>query len=86
MEANLLAYLAIGGTAIVSALGAPVWIVLASATALSLTSALDHRKMAGIANVTLFQIVLFGGWKSILNSLAACSAAYVLGRLALGTT
>lgn len=79
----MLAYLAIGSTAVSSALGAPVWIVLASATALSLASALEHRKLAGSANFTLFQIMLFGGWRSIFNALAACTAAYVLGRIAL---
>lgn len=86
MEANLLAYLAIGGTAISSALGAPAWIILASAATLSFASALEHRKLAGTANFTLFQIMLLGGWKSILNSVAVCSAAYVLGRLALLTS
>jgi ABC-type proline/glycine betaine transport system permease subunit len=81
----LFAFFAIGGTATLSALGAPIWIVIVGAAALALASASEHRKLAGIYNFTLFQIMLFGGWRSILHSVAACSAAYVLGHLALLT-
>jgi len=84
-EVHLLAYLAIGGTAISSALGAPMWIILVGAATLLLASALEYRRLASITDFTFVQIILFGGWKSAGNALAACAAAYALGRVAILT-
>lgn len=79
------AYLLIGATAVASALGAPAWIIFLAAIPLAMSAALEHRKLAGIADSTMLQIFLFGGWKSIGHSVGACAAAYILGHLALLT-
>ena len=81
----MLLYLTIGGTAVASALGAPVWIILVGAITLTLVSASEHRRLASSTNFTFAQIMLFGGWKSMANATATSAAAYMLGRLTLLT-
>jgi hypothetical protein len=75
----MLAYLAIVSTATAAFFGAPVWTVLVGAAALTLLSAVEHRRMAMEATWHSLEMLSWAPWQSAAHAMLASGGAYVLG-------